>query len=169
MTLLTIKVTIPSRTSAQRDRMRRTMRRLGAVRFEPGTYMLPKIRNHQAVLASLAVDAAEEGGTATITYDKPGRYMLKSLFDRSEEANRLSHLVRDSYDDIRGKRSFDLSSLHDAAYFRAELRRLQKIDYYGSEAVQDAHEDVGRFEVEAKAMNYLYVAGVRRASRVEMR
>jgi len=169
MTLLTIKVTIPSRTSAQRDRMRRTMRRLGAVRFEPGTYMLPKIRNHQAVLASLAVDAAEEGGTATITYEKPGRYILESLFYREVEADQLSQQVEKSYRFIRGKQSLGLSGLHEASYFRAELRRLQKIDYYGTEAVQDAHEDVERFEVEAKAMNYLYVAGVRRASRLEMR
>ncbi|MCV2357643.1 hypothetical protein LNV08_01490 [Paucibacter sp. TC2R-5] len=164
MTLLTINLTIPGRTSAQRDRMRRTMRRLGAVRYKHGTYMLPNIRNHQAALASLAGDAVEAGGVATISYVKPSKCVLQAMFDRSQEAEHFVQKVKDSYRFIRGKPSFGLSGLHEAAYFWADLRRLQKIDYFGSDAVQDAHEAVALFETEAKAMHYLYVAGLRRAS-----
>ena len=165
MTLLTITLSHPGRTSKQRDRNRRFLTRIGAIRSKPGTYHLPESRIQCDRLGRLAVATVAAGGHAVLTFSAPSRQDMTKIFDRSASYAQIVDEISSSLSLVGGKPCFGRSAKHESVQLRSQLEMIRSIDFFPTEAISIAEERLERFEVEARKLNYLYVAGAQRKAR----
>jgi hypothetical protein len=135
-------VTLPTQPNAVRLRIWRALRGLGCVALRDGAFLLPL--EHAAALESLAAEAREHGGTASVLMlsprDDAQRDEVLAQFDRADNYTRW----RETATALRE----DLKKLHETEARRRlrgiadALQALRRIDYYAGEAAEQAEADL---------------------------
>ena len=140
----TLIMTLPTQPNAVRLRVWRNLKALGCAALRDGAYLLPQ--EHAALLAPIAAEVREHGGTAMVLSlaptDDTQRQEIEALFDRSE--------AYAEWRDAATALSAELPQLSETEARRRlrgvadALQALHRIDYYPGSAAAQADADLAR-------------------------
>jgi hypothetical protein len=135
-------VTLPTRPNAVRLRIWRALKALGCAALRDGAYLLPEA--HASILASLAAEVREHGGTACV--------MTLSPRDEAQRAEVLAQFDRTAayaqWRDTAAALQLELEGLGETEARRRlrgvadALQTLHGIDYYPGAAAEQAEAEL---------------------------
>ena len=145
---LELVTSLPTENATERMRVWRALKTTGAVVLRDGVYVLPDRPDLEEVLAGLAGEIAEAGGSAHVlrveARDAGQGETLRDLFDRTRD---YADLARE----IAGVRM--AASTQDAAALRRQMRTLRRqfealaaVDFFPAEAKAQVESALGEAE-----------------------
>lgn len=133
MKMLSLIISLPTHTTAVRQRIWRTLKSSGAAILRDGVYLMPDRADCAEALKRLATDVMEAEGTAHVfRVEVESDETYQALFDRSDEyADLLAEIQHEhqnlSADDVAG-------ALKHTRRLRKSLENLVDIDFFPGEA-----------------------------------
>ena len=155
LTWLELVISLPTENATERMRVWRTLKATGAAVLRDGVYVLPERPNLEEVLAELAGEIGEAGGSAHVLRVEPRdagqAETLRALFDRTKEYAELAG-------EIAAVRK--AASNRDPAALRRQMRTLRRqfeglaaIDFFPGQA--KAQVEAALAEAEMAALEIL--------------
>jgi hypothetical protein len=156
MNFLAFFVSLPSRQTAGRMRIWRSLRALGCVTLRDGVYLLPGGDERATQFARIADEVKRADGTGELFLldgrDEAQRAHLHALFDRSADyAALLAAIAAADPGDAKGLRSL-----------KRELAALAAIDYFPGEAQRQAQAALAALEAAAGGEPLVTAGEIRR-------
>lgn len=130
MKISLLVLTLPTENATARMRAWRALKATGAAVLRDGVYVLPAER--AAGLAGIAEDVRESGGQAWLLQAEAGEADFASLFDRTEDYQRLAADIESVLADAATTAAADLTRL--VRKLRRNLAALEAIDFFPGEA-----------------------------------
>lgn len=127
---LTLVTTLPARNTAERMRLWRALKALGAVTLRDGVYLLPSRDSTDEALCALAADVRAAEGSAEVLHvaaDEAQGKAFRGLFEHSEDYAALIAATREAVQDEKSLRKLT-----------REFDALAAIDYFPGEAREQA-------------------------------
>ncbi len=109
----------------------RALKGAGAAALRDGVYLLPEGAERHEAFAGVAEDINESGGQAYLLATEPQDYPYATLFDRTEEYQRLAVDVQDSLASLATNAAPDIARL--ARKLRKHYAALVAIDFFPGE------------------------------------
>jgi len=109
----------------------RALKGAGAAALRDGVYLLPEGAERHEAFAEVAEDINESGGQAYLLATEPQDYPFATLFDRTEEYQRLAVDVQDSLASLATNAAPDIARL--ARKLRKHYAALAAIDFFPGE------------------------------------
>ncbi|MGH7331911.1 MAG: chromate resistance protein ChrB domain-containing protein [Candidatus Rokuibacteriota bacterium] len=149
---LELVTSLPTENATERMRVWRTLKATGAVVLRDGVYVLPDRSDLEEVLARLAAEIDEAGGSAHVlrveARDAGQAGALRGLFDRTKEYAELAGEIANAR---------KVASAQDPAALRRQMRTLRRqfealaaIDFFPGEAKTQVESALIEAEVAAE-------------------
>ena len=121
---------IPREPSTPRITIWRKLKRLGVAQISDGMVALPADARTREHLEWIADEILDAGGTAAIWLARPGTIATEQDLVTAMAAARAAEYVKVMAEASTGTRSDETARLSLARRLRAELRRIQRRDYF---------------------------------------
>ena len=131
MKWLLLILSLPTENASARMRAWRTLKGVGAAALRDGVYLLPEGTQQHAAFAEVAEDIDASGGQAYLIATEALQYPFATLFDRSEEYQRLAVDVQDCLAAVDANAPSDLARL--ARKLRKSFTTVAAIDFFPGE------------------------------------